>query len=312
MAFKFLFGPVLSRRLGISLGVDIISAKTCNLNCVYCECGETSCLSNEITEHVQISDVILELRSFLSTSPKLDVITVTGSGEPTLNSGLGSLIGFLKAEFPGYTTALLTNGTLLHDTAVAKAALQFDYVLPSLDAVSNRAFSLVNRPHAGLSNGEIIEGIIAFAKAYTGTLWLEVFIVPGINDSAFELSLLKHAAEKINPTRVQLNTLDRPGTVDSIAPASHDSLLAIARFFKPLPVEIISRQYKAPVTVALESDLRTAVVATLKRRPLTMEDIARTTGHTINDISSLMTHLCQSTEVVLETVGKHRFYKLTK
>ncbi len=312
MAYKFLFGPVLSRRLGISLGVDIVSAKTCNLNCVYCECGETSCLSGEITEHVRIADVIAELQSFLSTSPKLDIITITGSGEPTLNSGLGDLIHFLKTHFSRYTTALLTNGTLLHDKDVSAAAMQFDYVLPSLDAVSNKAFSLVNRPHGGLSNEQIIDGLIAFSRLYKGILWLEVFIVPGINDSPIELSLLKHAAEKINPTRVQLNTLDRPGAVDSIVPASHDQLLSIAHFFKPLPVEIISRQYQTTGNAAVEGDLRAAILETLKRRPLTIEDIAKTTGHNINDITSTLSLLCRSADVASENVGAHRFYKLTK
>jgi wyosine [tRNA(Phe)-imidazoG37] synthetase (radical SAM superfamily) len=310
VSYKHLFGPVASRRLGVSLGVDIVPSKVCNLNCIYCECGVTTTLSDERREWVPAEEVITELSGFLAQSPRLDVVTVTGSGEPTLNTGLGAIIGFLKKNHPRYKTALLTNGTLFTLPDVREAASLFDYVLPSLDAVSHDAFNRVNRPYAGLDNKKIIEGLAAFGRGYRGSLWLEVFIVPGINDTVEELHLLKKAAEEIGPARVQLNTLDRPGASDRVVPATAERLCEIAEFFKPLAVEILSRQYTAPAGRLAGSTLEPAICATLRRRPSTVEDLAATTGRTINDITAVLSSLVNSKKAVTEAVQNRIFYKL--
>ncbi len=241
MNYKHLFGPVQSRRLGISLGIDLVGAKICSLDCVYCECGSTATLTLERQEYVRADAIIGELKDYLKSRPKLDFITFGGSGEPTLNTGFGRVVRFIKESYPEYPCALLTNGTLFYLPDVRRDALPFDLVLPNLDAVSNTAFARLNRPDMELDNGRIIEGLVAFRKEFKGPIWLEVFIVPGINDNDAELKLLKEAALKINPDRVQLNSLDRPGACDWVAPATGDHLRAIARSFAPLPVEIISR-----------------------------------------------------------------------
>ncbi|HUI92390.1 MAG TPA: radical SAM protein [Chitinivibrionales bacterium] len=310
MDYKHLFGPVASRRLGVSLGVDIMPLKVCNLNCVYCECGSTTTLSAERREWVPAAEVIAELSGFLAPSPVLDVVTVTGSGEPTLNTGLGTIVGFLKKNFPRYATALLTNGTLFTLPEVRESAALFDYVLPSLDAVSSTAFKKVNRPHKGLDNKRIIEGLVRFAEEYKGALWLEVFIVPGANDSAEELRLLKNAFAEIGPGRVQLNTLDRPGAVASITPASAERLLEIAEFLKPLPVEILSRQYAAPARLLAGGELESAILATLRRRPSTVEDLTSTSGGLVNEVSSILSRLVKEKKVRTEAVNKRLFYRM--
>lgn len=308
--YNYLFGPLASRRLGMSLGVDIMPSKVCNLNCIYCECGATSEKTNDRREYISPSAIIAELRDFLSPAPALDMVTVTGSGEPTLNTALGTVIAFIKREFPAYRTALLTNGTLLSIPDVRKAALRFDYVLPSLDAVSDKAFALVNRPLPGLHNAEIIRAIADFARSYAGILWLEVFIVPGVNDSAEELSLLKEAATAIGPARVQINTLDRPGAVDSVKPAPAERLAEIAAVFGPLPVEILLRQFSPPATGQSREDLGSLVLSLLRRRPSTVEDIAAGSQHSINEITGLLARLLADSVIVSETVNNRMFYKI--
>lgn len=309
MSHTYLFGPVASRRLGMSLGVDIVPAKVCNLNCVYCECGKTTTLSGERKEWAPARAIISELSQFLSSSPRLDAVTITGSGEPTLNTGLGDIISFLRESFPHYSTALLTNGTLLRLPEVRSAASLFHIVLPSLDAVSQESFLKINRPHKGLDNAGIIEGIAHFAREYRGKLWLEVFIVPGVNDSPQELALLKNAIASISPTRVQLNTLDRPGTVASVWPATSEELLSIADFLRPAAVEIVSRSYTAPAAVT-DSAFEYSLLDTLRRRPCTVEDLAITTGRAVNDVGAELSALAARGVVLHRTVAGNRFYSL--
>ncbi|HMD68305.1 MAG TPA: radical SAM protein [Chitinivibrionales bacterium] len=310
MPYAHLFGPVPSRRLGRSLGVDIVTAKVCNLNCVYCECGPTTKLTNERREGVPPQAVVDELSEFLRRSPVLDVVTITGSGEPTLNTGLRAIISFVKEKFPNYKTALLTNGTLLHLDDVRRAAALFDFVLPSLDAVSAGVFAKVNRPHRGLDNVRIIEGIAQFAREYRGRLWLEVFIVPGVNDTPAELSLLKEAILAIRPGRVQLNTLDRPGASASVRPATGRELLDIADFLRPAPVEIISRSYTAAASASGDAVFESSVLAMLRRRPCTVEDIAVASGRAINDVSEILPLLLAGGTVSTEAVLGRVFYKI--
>jgi wyosine [tRNA(Phe)-imidazoG37] synthetase (radical SAM superfamily) len=308
--YKHLFGPVASRRLGVSLGVDIMPSKVCNLNCIYCECGSTTNLSAERREWVPAADVIAELSGFLAGSPSLDVVTITGSGEPTLNTGLGKIIRFLKKNYPRYATALLTNGTLFTLPGVRAAASLFDYVLPSLDAVSRVTFKKVNRPHGGLDNKKIIRGLARFSREYKGALWLEVFIAPGINDSTEELLLLKKAINEICPGRVQLNTLDRPGACDSVVPASGTRLREIAAFLSPLPVEIVSRRHTAAAAGSAGMELESSITATLRRRPSTVEDLSSATGRPINDVTAILSRLVNDNKVRTETVKNRIFYRM--
>jgi wyosine [tRNA(Phe)-imidazoG37] synthetase (radical SAM superfamily) len=145
--YKALFGPVPSRRLGISLGVDLVHHKTCSLNCVYCECGATTHLTTKRKEYVSVDQVKSELVDYLSRNKTIDFITFSGSGEPTLNDGIGDVIHFLKSDYPQYNVALLTNSTLFHQLAVRRQIKDADVVMASLDAASEAQFRQVNRPH---------------------------------------------------------------------------------------------------------------------------------------------------------------------
>jgi wyosine [tRNA(Phe)-imidazoG37] synthetase (radical SAM superfamily) len=212
MAYKHLFGPVPSRRLGTSLGVDLVPFKVCSFNCIYCEVGATTNLTLERSEYVPVDAVLAELEDFLSTNPPLDYITFSGAGEPTLNSGIGRIVTHIKERYPQYKLALITNSSLFGDPTLRAEIAAVDLVLPSLDAVSPKVFARLNRPNHALSIDEIVEGLIAFRLESEATMWLEIFLSPGINDTPEELAALKAACSRIQPHSIQLNTLDRPGT----------------------------------------------------------------------------------------------------
>ncbi|MDO5576228.1 MAG: radical SAM protein [Fibrobacter sp.] len=308
MKYQYLFGPVNSRRLGISLGVDMVQFKTCSFNCIYCECGETTNLTQERREYVPTKDLINELDHYLSKSPKLDYVTFAGSGEPTLHTGIGEIIRFVKDKYPQYKTAVLTNGSLLHLPEVRDAVRLCDLVKPSLDAVSEEAFKAISRPECNLQNKIIVDGIIQFSKEYHGALWVEVFIAQGINDNQKELELIKKALLEINPSRVQINSLDRPGAVDWIKPASSETLQKIAEYFKPLAVEIVSRKATQAIhDDYTNEDAKEAVLSLVRRRPSTVEELSVIAGLRIDQIYEIAK--TSGDEISEETVGGKTFLK---
>ncbi len=226
----YIYGPVLSRRLGKSLGIDLIPHKTCSLDCVYCECGKTTNLTLSREEYMSTEKIIKEIQNFLKNKPDLDYITFAGSGEPTLHSGIGEIISFINKNYPQYKVAVITNSTLLNDPEVINSILAADLIIPSLDAVSQEAFEKINRPHRNLTLEKIIAGIKKLTKKYDREIWLEIFIVPGVNDNEKELKLFKNFLNEVNIKKVQLNSLDRPGIVDWLKPANKSDLKRIANY----------------------------------------------------------------------------------
>lgn len=277
MQYKHLFGPVPSRRLGVSLGIDLTPQKACTLNCVYCECGKTDHLTLERKEYVPTSEVIDELRHYLSTDPDLDAVTFSGSGEPTLHSGVREIIAFLKREFPQYRVVMLTNSTLLHLPDVRAALLPADLVVPSLDAVSEEVFRRINRPQKSLTSARLIEGLVTFCDEYAGEVWLEVFIIPGVNDTGEELALFGQVFERLRVDRIQLNSLDRPGAVDWIEPMPRENLMTLAHRFGP-KVEVIGKPVLRHACPAYSDDISNHILATIRVRPSTLEDLAGALG----------------------------------
>jgi wyosine [tRNA(Phe)-imidazoG37] synthetase (radical SAM superfamily) len=263
----------------------------------------------ERKEYIPASDIISELTDYLNGKPRLDFITFGGSGEPTLNSEIGAMVQFLKRAYPEYKTALLTNGTLLYLPEVREAVLPFDCVLPSFDAASERVFKSVNRPHPDLRLDRVTEGLIAFSRRYSGALWLEVFIIPGINDGPDELAGFKEIFLKINPTRVQLNSLDRPGTCDNVATPTPERLREIAVFFSPLPVEIISRAGQGG-PAGNNANAEALILSTLTRRPLTIEEIASLASLTINDCAAILRTLREKGSITSSVVNNREFYRV--
>lgn len=232
MKQRILFGPFRSRRLGVSLGVDIIPHKTCTFNCVYCECGSTTNLTLERREYVSLKKITEKLEYYLKKNPSLDHITFSGSGEPTLNSKIDQIIGYIRENFPPYQVAVLTNASLLKEKEVRDSLKRAQVVIPSLNAVSPDIFERINRPHPDITSQQVISGLIKFRREYQGKILLEVFIVPGLNDGERELALLRKAIEKIGPDQVQLGTLYRWGTEDWVEEADLEEMERMAAYLK--------------------------------------------------------------------------------
>ena len=277
MAYRYLFGPVPSRRLGRSLGIDLVPQKTCTFDCAYCECGRTTVLTLERREYVPTGRVIAELDDCLAKAPDIDYVTFAGSGEPTLHSGIGDIISFIKDRYPRYRVAVLTNGALFVDPDVRAALMRADLVVPSLDAVSEDIFRDINRPSPGITAGQVVAGLIAFSREFPGVIWLEVFIVPGKNDTDEELLRLRDAVAAIAPDRVQVNTLDRPGTDIRVRRASPRTLER-ARTIIGGNAEVIGAASCEPATAPEMRDVADMLLATLRRRPCTVADLSRISG----------------------------------
>ena len=294
--YKYLFGPVPSRRLGMSLGVDLVPRKVCSLDCVYCEVGATTKLTLERKEYILYDKVTKELEHYFSTSPEPDYITFSGSGEPTLNSRIGDVLEFVKKKKPHIPVAVLTNGTLFHDREVRSELLNAAVILPSLDAALDSSFQKINKPASQLKIETYIQGLEDFRKEYTGEIWLEILIIPGYNDGKENLSALKKAFKRIKPNRIQLNTLDRPGTIADIRAASRQELQRIIEYWNMKNVEIIAAAPERKDIKSYREDTESAILGTISRRPCTLDDLIRILGLHVNEINKYLD--------VLEADGK--------
>ncbi len=300
----YLFGPVPSRRLGLSLGVDLVPYKVCSYNCIYCEVGETNHLTVERREYVPLEEVKGELESFFESGFHADHITFSGFGEPTLHSGLGTLARWIK-DRTTTPLALLTNASLLWMPEVREEALQVDVVLPSLDAVSEEAFKRVNRPHHSLSLERIVEGLIRFSEEFKGRLWLEILLVKGINDSEEEVKRLAEVVKRISPHKIQLNTVVRPPAVAGTGPLSYRELEKIGRML-PGKVEIVG----APTDHAsmATGEVEKSILETVKRRPCTLTDLVKVTGADEGTVKTTVKGLILKGELEGQEVEGKVFY----
>lgn len=307
--YKYLFGPVPSRRLGMSLGVDLVPKKVCSLDCVYCEVGKTTKLTLDRKEYIKSDKIKEELFHYFKNNPDPDYITFSGSGEPTLNLFIGDILQFIKLNKPNIPVAVLTNGTLFYDENVRATILNADVVLPSLDAATEEVFKKINRPAKDLSFDKYINGLIDFRKEFKGKIWLEIFILPNYNDTENELTAIKNMILRINSDSVQLNTLDRPGTVQNIRGATRDELQQIVDFWNLDHVEIIAASPERKNILSYRNDKETAIIETIERRPCTLDDLTKILGLHINEINKYLDVL--EAENKIETVTQERgvFYQ---
>ncbi len=310
--YKHLFGPVPSRRLGMSLGVDLIPHKICSLNCVYCECGSTTSHTLDRKEYVPVEEIYGELTDFFENHPDPEYITFSGAGEPTLHSHMGEVIAYIKRLKPGLPVAVLTNGTLFTFPEVREELMLADLVLPSLDAATQSAFQKINRPVRNFSVDRYIMGLEDFCREFGGEIWMEVLILPGYNDDNENLSAIKEVLQKINPHRIQLNTLDRPGTVRGLRAATTAELNGISKEWGLKQVEIIAPPEDRQKKKSYRTDIESVILETISRRPCTLGDLEKILGMHINEINKYLGAMEETGKI--ETVEQDRgtFYQIRK
>ena len=283
-AKRLTYGPVPSRRLGFSLGVDIIPYKTCSYNCIYCQLGKTTNKTLRRKSYVNPATVLKEIKKAISENKKIDYITFSGSGEPTLNKDLGLLIEKTK-KITSIPVAVLTNGSLLWRKSVREDLVSADLVVPSLDAVSAQVFRKINRPAKGLNVKEISDGIKKFAEDFKGEIRLEIMLVKDVNDSKKEIKKINEFVKDLKIDKIELNTAIRPPNDPQARPLTKGELLKIKSLFDPdLKVEIIpdfSKHYEEKV---FRKDLEQRIIDLLKRRPCRKEEMAISLGVHLNEL----------------------------
>ncbi|MHC4843913.1 MAG: radical SAM protein [Planctomycetota bacterium] len=288
--YKYLYGPVPSRRLGLSLGIDIMPVKICTLDCVYCQVGKTTDRTLQRKEYIHIKPIISE-------------------------EGLGELIDVIKA-LTSIPVAVLTNGTLLTKPAVRLACSKADVVIPSLDAADQSTFQNINRPYKKLNIKDIIEGLVKFREQYFGQIWLEILLVQGLNTGSEQIENIKKAVKKICPDKIQLNTAVRPTAETDIKKLSKQELIDIAAEIGK-DVEVIADFSDSLSTAGCQADIQNSfdpdilqtVLSILKRRPCTLKDISASASISQNLTSKCISELLQQEQILAEQKANKTFYK---
>ncbi len=302
---RYVFGPLLSRRLGLSLGVDLCPPKTCAWNCTYCQLGRTRLPTLERAECVPTNEVLRQLAEALRNGPRPDHVTITGSGEPTLHAGIDRVITGAKALSPA-PVALLTSGALMWQSEVRRACAGADVILPTLASWNESLYQQVHRPGAGLTHERHVAGLASLCREFAGQVWLEVFLLPGVNTADADLAGLAREVERIRPHRVQLNTAVRPTAERSATAAAADKLQEWATRFNPV-AEVIAEWAAPSIPVSGDPAAATrpgcpaAVAERIKqlcrRHPCTIAEIARLESLSEAAVSELLDSLTASGEL---------------
>jgi len=302
---KYVFGPVPSRRLGFSLGVDLLPYKTCSFDCIYCELGPTTCRTLEPRDLIPPEAVLAELDDFLATTAqKIDYLTISGSGEPTLHPELGTLIQAIKKKYAP-PLALITNGSLFFNPLILERVKEADLIIPSLDTVDPEAFQVINRPHPELRLEAIIEGLILLGQLPGPRIWLEVLFLRGLNDQPAQIEALSRTIEKINPEKVQINTVVRP-PVEAFAQAlDYRALEAIRGIMGPRAEIIAPPTVKADFQIEM---LESEILGLVARRPCTAEDLSRLTGLSRQQTLDLLNRLLDQQKIAREVFNRNDFF----
>ncbi|MCD4656682.1 MAG: radical SAM protein [Planctomycetes bacterium] len=320
MKYKYLFGPVPSRRLGISLGIDLLIDNICSFNCIYCECGRTHRQTMTREEFVPTADVIIEIDDYLHNFDIPDFITFSGSGEPTLHTGIGEIVSHIKSINSEIKVALLTNATLLSEPKVRKEISKIDVILPTINGILAESVKKISRPLGNFDSDKIIEGLISLRKEIKdingdrkNEIWLAYFAVEGINTSEAELALAKEAILRIKPDRIQLNTLDRPAAETWVKPSSKEILEKIVKFWNldtehGIPVEIISKYRSRKEIRSYKVDIEHSILSTISRRPCTLEDISDSLMLHISEVSKYIDVLEKEKKISLKIEDRGVFF----
>ena len=305
---KYVFGPVPSRRLGRSLGVDLVPAKVCTFDCVYCQVGRTTRITTRRERFTPPEKVVAEIRARLKSAPRPDYITLSGSGEPTLNAAIGEIIDGIK-RVTDVPVAVLTNGSLFYDPEVRRDCARADVVLPTLDAGDEEVFRRIHRPDPQLTLARIVEGLAAFRREFRGQIWLEVFLVAGVNSSPEQVRKLRPLIARIKPDRIQLNTAVRPTADPDVKALSEPELAALSKILGP-KAEVIA-DFRPRITRGRRASKakEDEILDMIRRRPVTLDDIVSGLNLPAEEASKRVEELLAAGRIAKERRGEKDFFR---
>lgn len=333
MAYNYVFGPVRSGRLGLSLGLDMTGAAVCTLDCVYCEVGRTTRLTTERKPYVPAAELLGELARWKADNPEpLDFVTLGGMGEPTLSTELGAVIHGARDIFPDTPVAVLTNSTLLHDPAVRRELALADAVLPSLDTLVPAELRRLNRPHADVDATALLQGLVAFREEFDGLFLLEVLLVAGINDTDANLARIKDAVAALEPHRIDVVSMTRPGTLDTARPVPAATLAHWRETLAPLAVGMPGTPASTPGprrdrhifsdaasgapadadTPDAHAAARDRVAASIGRRPQTAAQLAEALGVPLSTVRRVLEGFRKEGRLTTTGEGDDAFHALRR
>lgn len=300
---KRVFGPVLSKRLGNSLGIDVIPHKTCSYNCIYCQLGSEENTITDLTNYYSVDEIIYELKEALLNNKNIDYITFTGSGEPTLYKDLKKLIYEIK-QITDIPVCIITNGSLLYKQEMRSNLLLADLIIPSLDAGNEETFKLIDNPNKEIDFDKMVEGLIEFKKVFKGEYWLEIFLLKDINDNEVELDDIIKIVKKIKPDRIQLITATRRVANEKAKALSDEELKKIKKYFNSkcdieIDIPNISENHKGNTRILTEDD----IVNFLIRQPDTAYIIAKSFNENERKVKELLDLLIKKNKVREELVN---------
>jgi wyosine [tRNA(Phe)-imidazoG37] synthetase (radical SAM superfamily) len=292
------------------LGVDLVPPKICTYDCVYCQVGKTTKKTLQRKEYVPTEEVLEEVKDFLSKAgTSIDHFSLSGSGEPTLHSRIGSVINGIKG-MSAIPVAVLTNGSLLYLEEVRNDVGQADIILPSLDGVSKEVFTRINRPHQGISVEKVVEGLVDFRKVYRGQIWLEILFCKGINDSTNEIHQMKTAVDRIQPDRIHINTVVRPPTESWAVPLTLEEMEEIQAFLGE-KASIISEFDRHPLSLP-EVNVQEEIFRILRRRPLSLVDLSQRMTIPKEELEATMQPMVEAGKIKTRRFGDSIYYEVSK
>lgn len=307
---KYTYGPVPSRRLGLSLGVDLVPKKVCTYDCIYCQIGRTALQTIERREYIPFRSILQDAKEALAECGNdVDYIAISGSGEPTLNLKLGEVIQGIK-ELTSLPLAVITNGSLLYLDQVRRELLLADVVMPSLDAATAHVFHTINRPHPSLKVADIIQGMAAFRRDYKGQIWLEILLCRAMNDEPEEIERIRDVIRAIQPDKVQLNTVVRPSVEDYASPLSLSRMEQI-RSVLGEGAEIIAEFEGYGRKIPWE-DLEEKVIRLIQRRPVTPDDLSKTLGIHDLEVTKILDKLTKEERIKYRVFNQRLYYEVAR
>ena len=306
-----IYGPVPSRRFGLSLGVDIVPHKTCPLDCIYCQLGETDCLQVETEMFYSLEDILRDVKEALDEGPAPDVITLAGSGEPTLYARLGELIDELK-KLSDAPVLLITNAVLLTRPEVAAAALKADILAPSLDAGDREMFEAINKPHPDIDFDAVVEALVQVTNAHPGEVRLEVMLIRNLNDNRENIEKIAAITRRIKCDRIDINTPVRPPVPERGAlPCDEDTLELAKSILEPkaTPIAKFEKRHRPVAQTHEFNDVDKNVRETLLRRPCTLNDICNCHGLTERVATDVVQRLQNAGLVTVDHTEQGDFFR---